>query len=101
MAANTAITSTDKIIQAQGGLVTDMDGEKVMMSITNGKYYSLGEVGSRIWELAASPVSMEDIVSALLQEYEVDPAACRTEVAMFLEQLRREGLIHVAPAERL
>ncbi|CAM4281005.1 lasso peptide biosynthesis PqqD family chaperone [Paenibacillus tarimensis] len=101
MAANTAITALDKIMQAHGGLVTDMDGEKVMMSIANGKYYSLGEVGSRIWELAATPVSMEDIISTLLEEYEVDPAACRTEVAAFLEQLRREGLIQITPADSL
>ena len=28
-----------------------MDGEKVMLSINNGKYYNLGEIGGDIWEL--------------------------------------------------
>ena len=28
-----------------------MGGEKVMLSVKNGKYYNLGEIGGEIWEL--------------------------------------------------
>lgn len=31
------------IVQVEGNIVSDMDGEKVMLSIKNGKYYNLGE----------------------------------------------------------
>ena len=34
----------------KGNIVSDMGGEKVMLSIENGKYYNLGEMGGEIWE---------------------------------------------------
>ena len=37
--------------QVKGNIVSDMDGEKVMLSVDNGKYYNFGEIGGRIWEL--------------------------------------------------
>lgn len=33
------------IVQSEGNIVSDMDGEKVMLSIKNGKYYNLGKIG--------------------------------------------------------
>jgi len=32
----------------EGNIVSNMDGEKVMLSIKNGKYYNLGEIGGFI-----------------------------------------------------
>ena len=36
------------VVRAEGCIVSDMGNEKVMMSIRNGKYYNLGEVGGRM-----------------------------------------------------
>ena len=38
------------VSQVDGQIVSDMGGEKVMLSIHNGKYYNLGGLGGRIWE---------------------------------------------------
>ena len=46
--SNLQLTVDAVIVQSEGFLVSDMDGEKVMLSIDNGKYYNLGEIGGRI-----------------------------------------------------
>ncbi|TXK82499.1 lasso peptide biosynthesis PqqD family chaperone [Paenibacillus sp. N3.4] len=80
-------------VQGKGNIVSDMDGEKVMLSIHNGKYYNLGEIGGRIWELIARPVEISQIVAALMSEYEVDQSECELEVISFIGMLSKEGLI--------
>jgi hypothetical protein len=65
----TSLAQSDRLfVQAEGNLVSDMNGEKVMMSILNGKYYNLGTIGGRIWELIASPRSAGQIVELLMTE---------------------------------
>ena len=79
--------------QKSGNIVSDMDGEKVMLSIQSGKYYNLGELGGEIWELMKEPISIETIVATLLARYDVEQTECEEQVAAFLNQLLEEGLI--------
>ncbi|XEC95520.1 lasso peptide biosynthesis PqqD family chaperone [Paenibacillus tarimensis] len=83
------------VSQTNGHLVSNMDGEKVMMSIHSGKYYNLGQVGGRIWELMESPISVKDLIVKLMDEYEVGEAECERQVISFLEMLGKEQLIEV------
>ncbi|MCX7842831.1 MAG: lasso peptide biosynthesis PqqD family chaperone [Clostridia bacterium] len=73
----------------------EMDGEVGMLNVDNGKYYSLENVAARIWELIATEKSINDIVSILLEEYEIDKDNCFTQVISFAESLKNEGLIDV------
>lgn len=79
--------------QTEGILVSDMDGEKVMMSIHSGKYYNLGSTGGRIWEIIAVPATIEHIVSVLSSEYEIEKSVCEQQVSAYLKLLLQEGLI--------
>ncbi|NMO95719.1 lasso peptide biosynthesis PqqD family chaperone [Paenibacillus lemnae] len=90
------ISGEDKIVQSEGFFVSDMDGEKVMMSIQHGKYYNLGRIGGRIWELAHSPVTISGMVEQLVSEYDIEPEVCEQQVRAFLKQLADEGLVQVS-----
>jgi hypothetical protein len=85
------------VVQAEGCIVSDMGNEKVMMSIRKGKYYNLGEVGGRIWELIASPMTVSQLADRLTAEYDVERNTCERQVADFLACLHREELIRVLP----
>jgi len=50
-----SIAADCTVVQKPGAIVSEMNGEKVMLSVENGKYYNLGRQGGRIWELIASP----------------------------------------------
>ncbi|MFP7473350.1 lasso peptide biosynthesis PqqD family chaperone [Niallia taxi] len=83
------------ISQVEGQIVSDMNGEKVMLSVKNGKYYNLGRIGGDIWELINSPKTLDDLVVSLTEKYEVSVQDCRIQVERFLEMLWNEGLVKV------
>ena len=87
MAAATVVTRKDGFIDAE------IDNEIVALSIENGTCYGLNCTGSRIWNLLAKPIRVDDICATLLAEYRVDPKECETEVLDLLEELRTEGMI--------
>lgn len=72
---------------------TDLNGEKVMMNLDKGKYFALNEVGSRIWEIVHEPITVEEVIDILLQEYDVDYKMCEENVLMFLGRLKDDELI--------
>jgi hypothetical protein len=90
-----AISLLDVIVQGQGNIVSDMGGEKVMLSVHNGKYYNLGELGGRIWDLIKEPVWVSQLVRTLMLEYNVDQSECEQAVVSFLTHLSEEGLIQL------
>jgi hypothetical protein len=88
--------SVDTTVSHTSGLVAaDMGGQTVIMSIENGKYYSLDGIGSRIWELIGKPCTVRDLVTALLAEYEVEEERCQDNVLVFLNKMIDDGLITV------
>ncbi|PFP95330.1 PqqD family protein [Bacillus cereus] len=88
-----AILLNQCVAQVKGNVVSDMDGEKVMLSIKNGKYYNLGRMGGVIWELIEKPISVTQLVTTLISEYEVEQSQCEGQVVSFLEMLLEEGLV--------
>jgi len=83
------------VCQKKDLFVTEIDGEKVMMHIENGKYYAMNEVGSRIWDLIAEPVPVYEIVNTLLDEYQIDEETCKNAVLEFLTNVSYEEIIEV------
>ncbi len=78
-----------------GVFLSDMDGEKVMLSIENGKYYNLGVVGGDIWELLDHSIKVSDLITKLMKEYDVAKEDCQEQVIHFLEMLLKEELIEI------
>lgn len=62
--------------------------EIVMMSAEQGKYIGLNDVGARVWELIETPHSIDGVVAALIEEFDVTPEVCRAEVESFVQKLR-------------
>ena len=101
MTIETQISLQAQVCQLPGHIVSDMAGEKVMLSVQQGNYYNLGEVGGRIWDLIAEPIAVEALVGQLMTEYAVEQSVCQAHVLSFLEQLTKQGLIAVTPDTRL
>jgi len=83
------------VVQTKGNLVSNMGGEKVMLSVKNGKYYNLGEIGGAIWELIEEETSVNQLVTKLLSNFNVTQNECEEQVVSFLELLLEEGLIEI------
>jgi len=99
MTKNLTITPDTSLVQCEGNIVSDMDGEKVMFSPQQGKYYNLGQVGGDIWGLLESPISINDIIKSLQETYNIEAKTCEQDVVPFLQHLLREGMIRVDGAQ--
>jgi hypothetical protein len=93
MIENQTISLDSILKKTEGNIVSDMNGEKVMLSIENGKYYNLGEVGGDIWDCINSINTVSQIIDELTDKYEVGKSLCETQVFEFLEHLHKEQLI--------
>lgn len=93
----TKTMSLEQIIsQVDGNIISDMDGEKVMLSINNGKYYNLGTIGGEIWDQILEPKSIQTLINSLIEIYDVEEEDCKGQVLFFLNMLLEENLINIS-----
>ena len=92
--ASPALASASVRFQAiREHLFSLLSNEAVILSLKNGKYYTLNSVGSSIWGIIKEPANFSDIESAILEEYDVDPSTCRKEIELFLDKMVAEELV--------
>jgi hypothetical protein len=89
------LTRASTVVQSGAILQSEIGGEVVALDIDKGYYYGLNQVGSRVWALMAEPASVSSICGALLEEFDVDPATCASEVLELLEEMRTKGMLEV------
>jgi hypothetical protein len=81
---------------------TSLRGETVVFDIERGKYESLNEVATSVWELIDQGATFESILSALQEEYELPTESAvdqmATDVATLIARLEKA---HVIASERL
>ncbi len=82
-----------KLLQGQDHVATSIGDETAVMSIKRGRYYAVGSVAERIWRMLEAPVSQREITERLLEEYDIAPDQCESEVGAFLNDLIEEGLV--------
>ena len=87
------MTDTTVLSRRMGLMTADMNGSAVMMDIMSGKYYNLGEVGGRIWELLEEPLTVAELVRKLTAEYDVSAEQCRADILPFLGKLVERRLV--------
>jgi len=90
-----SIKDNNKIVLNQELLQSEIDGETIMMSIDNGKYYGLNTVASRIWEIIKTEPLFSELINTLISEYEIDEEKCKIETISFLEKLLENNLIKI------
>ena len=73
-----------------------LDGEAVVLHTASGTYFGLNEVGCRVWSIIQHPRSLEEILSELLDEYQVDRACLESDLDEWLRKMTDAGLIQVA-----
>lgn len=95
MSEKQMISDTAIISQATSLVAAEMDGEIVMLSIDNGKYYGMDAVGSKIWNLVNEPLSFSDLIGILINEYDVGVEQCKNDILNFLQYLDKENLINI------
>jgi hypothetical protein len=99
VSASTDIDPQTVLTRSNQVLYSEVDGDVTMMSVETGKYYSLRNVGARIWSLLERPISPAQICTQLMAEYRVDRERCEGEVIRVIQQMASEKIVERAAAE--
>ncbi len=73
-----------------------MDGEAIVIRLSDGVYYSLDRAGGLVWELIEAETSLADIAAHLAARYEVSVEGALRDVLRLAEELVRERLVSTA-----
>jgi hypothetical protein len=89
----------DKMVRRVGEMIeTEVDGELVALHVDNGTCYGFNGTATRIWALIEQPKRFSELKEALLQEFDVDPSTCETQLKDLLDELAADGLVELRPA---
>jgi hypothetical protein len=91
----TALTLHSVVGQSSDLVATTIEDQTALLSISNGAYYGMDKIGSRVWELIVQPRAVSAVVDQLLTEFEVDRPTCEQHVLAFLQKLADADLLSV------
>lgn len=75
----------------------ELAGEAVLLHLGQERYYSLNEVGARIWALIGDGHSVAAIVERLTAEFDAEDATIAADALALAEELLAAGLIELGP----
>jgi hypothetical protein len=93
------MTASAKCFTRENDCVTrEIAGETIIVPIRNrvgdlDSIYTLNEVGTMIWQLIDGLKSIDEIVEAIHQTYDVKPEEAAKDAVEFLTSLEQAGLI--------
>jgi hypothetical protein len=93
--------STSRFRRAPHVLATTQGNELVLFDASRERYYTLNEVGARVWTLLALPMTITEIATVIRREYEIprdlaaDPVA--GDVTRLLRELHATRMVTVEP----
>jgi len=80
-----------------GILLQLLQDELILLNLSNGTYYSLDPVGTRIWQLlqAAPTQLLQGTLDTLLKEYKTPANRCANDLLALVSQLEEHRLLEV------
>jgi hypothetical protein len=88
------INSSARLRISDNVIGTRVEDEVVLLNFEAGKYFGLKGVAARMWELLEGGTTLDAIVGALMDEFDVpSEAVARADVCKTLERLLQENLI--------
>jgi hypothetical protein len=89
------LTATDKATPDSDVIVTELDGEAVLLNLDTKLYFSLNATGVAIWKLLDEGLTLGQIGERLFQEYDVTPEKAQQCVLDLVGQLNNEKLVSI------
>jgi hypothetical protein len=84
-----------KIHVPEAVLFTEMNGEAVLLNTSTGKYFTLDEVGTRMWKLLTQFGEVEPAYQALLAEYDVEAQQLENDLLALTNRLAEHALLEI------
>jgi hypothetical protein len=90
-----AIADATIVSRSPSVLTAEVGGEIVMMSIEQGHYFGLDQIGSDIWKRIEPPCSFAALIDGLAADYEADRATITTDVKTLLGHMVERDIVRL------
>lgn len=87
MDRNRVLARRDDVLEAE------VDGDRVLMSGSDFKYFGLAGTGALVWDRIDGSTSLGDLIDSLAAEFTADVVRVETDVVDFVSALDAAGLI--------
>ncbi|HZD11212.1 MAG TPA: PqqD family peptide modification chaperone [Candidatus Binatia bacterium] len=91
----TELTAETRFVRSNDFVTAKVDDTLVMMSLEQGAYYGLDDIGTHIWEQLREPVSVTSLCDDFCARFDVQRAQCQTDVLAFMQELLSEGMVQI------
>jgi hypothetical protein len=76
-------------------LFRHLQDELVLLELKRGVYFGLDPIGTRIWQLLREERSLQNVLTALVEEYEVEEPQGAEDILDLVQRLREQGLLEI------
>lgn len=87
------------IVRSNGLVSRIIDGEAFLMTEDGKKVHMINKVGTLIWECADGSMPVEGIIAKILERFDIDEEAARSDCLEFIHEL--SGLKLLSIKERI
>ncbi len=87
------ISNKTTVVVAEDIISCELEGEAAILNMSDGTYYGLNPIGSKIWNWIQKPTKLDEIVTLVMKEYEVDTEICQIDVQKLINDLLSHGLV--------
>jgi hypothetical protein len=89
-----------RIVRSSESIWRVIEKEVVILTPESSTLHVLNELGTRIWEIIDRPIQVEELISKIVSEYEVDEKTAKEDILDFLFSLAEIGALKIEEGER-
>ncbi|MGE3077102.1 MAG: PqqD family protein [Dehalococcoidia bacterium] len=67
--------------------------EMILLDLESGEYFTLNSVGAVIWKGLEAAMDLPALLSAVVEQFEVDEATAKSDIDEYIDSLISEGLV--------
>jgi hypothetical protein len=86
-------------LRDQGLNWREIDGEVVVLDVEGSHYLNLNETAAALWTMLADGATERQLVTKLIDEFDVDESTARADVQAFVSSCRENRLLADSGAE--
>ena len=83
------------VVATQRQLSTTLGEEVIILGLDDSMYYGLTGTGARIWELVQTARTIDDILTTITAEFDVDRQRAQADLDALLADLQLRGLVAI------
>jgi hypothetical protein len=93
VSAQSDLRSSPLVLREAGLTWRALDDEVVVLDLETSLYLKVKGAGAAVWPLLAAGTTLDAMVEAVLEVYEIDEEAARRDLSEFLDDLNRRELL--------